>query len=261
MQKMKMQKRAKFLCSMLVSLFAPLALATVIAEDNFDSGVKGGVWKDFAYTTVEKLPSETGRTGYGLKFFYRGNPNDTADADAEARFDLKKEYTDILIEFDLFIPANYKHVTPSDRAANNKFLRLWQINYSEGEQVGAGTLVQDNNVSSIIGTDYKRFPNWGVSTGVKQARDFITAEDLGKWMSIKIYANAPTDQRPGTIRIYKNKYVLLDDANIANVLPGTQGWRYGYLLGWANSGFREDTALYMDNVRFSEESPPKAPKQ
>ena len=127
--------------------------------------------------------------------------------------------------------------------------------------MGAGTLVQDNNVSSILGTDYKRFTNWGVSTGVKQARDFITAEDLGKWMSIKIYANAPTDKHPGTIRIYKNKYVLLDDTNIANVLPGTQGWRYGYLLGWANSGFREDTAIYMDNVRISEESPPKAPKQ
>ncbi|HOY24650.1 MAG TPA: hypothetical protein PK002_15950, partial [Cellvibrio sp.] len=241
-------------------LLTPLAWAAVIAEDNFETGVKGSVWKDFAYTTVEKLPSETGRTGYGLKFFYRGNSSELADATAEARFDLKKEYTDILIEFDLFVPSNYKHVTPSDKIANNKFLRLWQIKYSEGEQVGAGTLVQDNNSASIIGTDYKRFPNWGISTGVKQTRDFISADDLGKWMSIKIYASAPTDQHNGMIRIYKNKYLLLDDTNIANILPGIQGWRYGYLLGWANSGFREDTIFYMDNVRFSEESPPKAPK-
>lgn len=245
---------------MLGLLLAPLGWAVVIAEDNFDTGVKSSLWKDFAYTTVEKLPSESGRDGYGLKFWYRGNSSDIEDATAEARFDLNKEYTEVLIEFDLFVPLNYRHLMPSDKVANNKFLRLWQTNYSEGEQIGAGTLVQDNNGTSIIGTDHKLYPNWGISTGVKQARNFITADDLGKWISIKIYASAPTDQHPGSIRIYKNKYLLLDDTNIANILPGTQGWRYGYLLGWANSGFREDTIFYMDNVRFSEESPPKPPK-
>lgn len=257
---MKIYKSVSWVCSVLGLLLTPLAWATVIAEDNFESGVKGSVWKDFAYVTVEKLPVETGRTGYGLKFFYRGNASELADADAEARFDLKKEYTDILIEFDLFIPTNYKHVMPSDKTANNKFLRLWQTTYSVGEQVGAGTLVQDNSTASIIGTDYKRFQNWGISTGVKQSRDFISAADLGQWISVKIYASAPTDEHNGTLKIYKNKHVILDDTGIANILPGTQGWRYGYLLGWANSGFREDTILYMDNVRFSEASPPKAPK-
>ncbi|GGY82240.1 hypothetical protein GCM10011613_28740 [Cellvibrio zantedeschiae] len=256
---MKIRQLASYACGALILTLSSVIWADVIAEDNFESGVHSSLWNGFSYVSVAKLPQETGRTGYGLKMWYKGTALDTSDADAEARFDLKKEYTDLLIEFDLFIPANYKHVTPSDRAANNKFLRLWQVSYSEGEQIGAGTIPQDNTTTSIIGTDYKRFPNWGVSTAVKQSRDFITPEDLGHWMAIKIYARAPTDTSNGVLRIYKNKYVVLDDTNIANILPGTQGWRYGYLLGWANSGFREDTILYIDNVRFSDVAPPKSP--
>ncbi len=46
---MKIYKSVSWVCSVLGLLLTPLAWATVIAEDNFDSGVKGSVWKDFAY--------------------------------------------------------------------------------------------------------------------------------------------------------------------------------------------------------------------
>ncbi|MES2933926.1 MAG: heparin lyase I family protein [Pseudomonadota bacterium] len=240
----------------LLYVVSPVAAAGMspIAADNFESGKASALWNSFAYVTVKPLPAATGRSGNGLAFGYVGNPVDTRDATAEARFDLKKEYVELAIEYDLFIPANYKHITPSDRADNNKFLRLWQVSYSVGEQIGAGTLPQGLNGESKIGTDYKKFPDWGVSTAIKQADNFITLSDLGQWMTVKIHVKAPSDKSKGVIQIYKNGNLLLNDVAVPNNLPGLQGWRYGYLFGWANSGFREDTVLYIDNVKFSGET-------
>jgi hypothetical protein len=31
--------------------------------------------------------------------------------------------------------------------------------------------------------------------------------------------------------------------------------RNGYLLGWANSGFAQETVFYVDNVKFYQTSP------
>lgn len=251
--------KLKLLFGWLILMAAPLTQAVTIFEDNFESGTASSYWTAFSWVSVQPLPPETGRSGKALQFKYKGNIDDTVDATAEARFDLKKIYTTVLIEFDLFIPANYRHMKPSDKIDNNKLLRMWQVNYGEGEQAGAGTLSQGTLGESRVGSDYKIKPEYGMSTGCLSANDFITTSDFGKWMTVKIYVEAPTDTTYGKIRIYKNNMLLLSDNNFRNVSVGSHGWRYGYLFGWANSGFREDTILYVDNVKFSEGSPPRAP--
>lgn len=242
---------------LLTQLFAvPAALSQVIFEDNFETGKPGVNWTDLAYVTVVSLPADTGRTGYGMKFHYVGNAKDTIDATAEARFDLKAEYKDISIEFDLFIPKNYVHAKPSDNSDNNKFFRLWRVKYGEGDQIGASTISQPGG--SGIGADYKQQPTWSVSTALWAYNSFITSDDLGKWMSIKINAVAPkSDLSRGTIQIWKNGQLIVRADGVADSEVGDQGWRYGYLLGWANSGFRVDTDLYIDNVKmFVEQARP-----
>lgn len=241
-------------------LTAQVVFSQTIFEDNFDSGKASVNWTDLSYVTVVPLPVETGRTGYGLRFHYVGNANDTIDATAEARFDLKAEYTDISMEFDLFIPSNYIHIRPSDRADNNKFFRLWRVTYGQGDQIGASTVSQSGG--SAIGADYKQQATWGVSTGLSPYNSFITSDDLGKWMAIKLNAIAPkNDTQKGSIQIWKNGQLIVRVDAVADSEPGDQGWRFGYLLGWANSGFRDDTDLYIDNVKMFVEKarPSKVP--
>lgn len=236
-------------CFLVLLFSASFAKADVIAEDDFESGSASRIWGSMADATVAQLPSHTGRSGNALRFLFKGVASDK-DSWAEARFDLGREYTQLTIEFDLFVPSNYVHRKPSDNTDNNKFFRLWRVSYDDVEKLGASMLGQSTTGNSTIGSDYRVFADWGQSTAVKNATGFITADDRGKWMAVRIDIKAATDTTLGSIKIYKNGKVHLDDATIKNHVAGTQGYRYGYLLGWANSGFNEDTIMYIDNVRF-----------
>lgn len=236
--------------------------ANVIYSDNFDSGKPSSLWTNLTSAVVVSLPSETGRSGFAMRFTYTGNADDTIDAFSEARFDLKAEYKNLTIKYDLFIPANYVHQKPSDRIDNNKFLRLWREQYTVGDHIGASMLSEPDG-DSLLGVDYKIQPTWGISTGIDPKGDFITAADKGKWISIRIEVEAPKSSTLlGAIRIFKNNKLFVGTSKVTDVEPGEQGWRYGYLLGWANSGFRADTILYIDNVEIDDSAfeRPKPPE-
>lgn len=242
----------------LLLLCSGVANAGVILEDDFESGSAKKFWTSMVDVTVAKLPEQTGRTGNAMRFLFKGVASDK-DSWSEARFDLGRDYEQLSIEFDLFVPSNYQHRRPSDNTDNNKFFRIWRTTYDDVEKLGASTLGQ--NGGSLIGSDYRVQASWGQSTAVKSASGFIGSSDLGKWMTVKIDVRAATDSSLGTIKIYKNGKLHLEDNSIKNHIAGTQGYRYGYLLGWANSGFSVDTILYIDNVRFLNitDSRPKPP--
>lgn len=254
----------KILAAVSVLFVASSSVAEIIAQDNFEAGADPKLWNGFTYVSVVDMLADTGRSGKGLKFTYLGNSNTTVDADAEARFDLGAIYKDILIEFDLYIPANYSHVTPSDSADNNKFFRLWQATYGDittGNQCGASMLA--NGGGSLLGTDYQMHTDWSTSTAIVQYSKFITSADLGKWHTIKIWVKSGVKLGDfGFIKIYKDGTLIIDDKGLPVINKDPQGWRYGYLLGWANSGFRQNTNLYIDNVVMSANTsvnPPSSP--
>ena len=236
----------RVLCLIFI-LFVHAANADIIAEDDFESGGLSPVWGDLTNASVADLPQITGREGRAMRFFFEG-VDSTADSFAEARFDLEKEYTQLTIEFDMFVPANYVHRRPSDNTNNNKFFRLWTKTYDDLEKVGASMLTEGGG--STIGSDYRKAVDKGQSTAVTNEAGFITSDDKGRWMAVRIDVRAATDTSLGSIRVYKNGKLHLDDSTIKNHVSGIQGYRYGYLLGWANSGFSEDTIMYIDNVRF-----------
>lgn len=229
---------------------ASLSNADVIFKDDFESGQASSWWNGLTSVVVVPLPSVTGRAGNAMQFTYSGNADDTKDAFAEARFDLKNEYKSLMIKFDLYIPKNYAHQKPSDNIDNNKFFRLWRVQYTVGDHIGASMLSEPNG-NSILGVDYKLDPTWGITTGISPKNDFIDAEDRGNWLQIRIEVEAPKDAAQlGAIRIFKNGKLFVETNKVTDVEPGEQGWRYGYLLGWANSGFKETTIFYMDNVEM-----------
>jgi len=230
----------------LLPLFITNSNADLIAKDDFEAGTWGSFWGSLANTTVSPILSKDG--SYAARFQYPGVAI-TEDGWAEARFDLGGYYEQLSIRFDLYVPLNYEH-RDSGSGNNNKFFRLWNETYNDLEKIGATTYNESTSGESGIGSDYRLASSWGMSSSVKKASDFITTADKGNWVSIVIYIKAATDSKPAELRIYKNGRLHLEDKLNINYVPGTQGYRHGYLLGWSNSGFTQETIFYIDNVEF-----------
>lgn len=141
---------------------------------------------------------------------------------------------------------------------NNKFLVVWQGDY--------GSLASGNGIDleywsrgrGSSNLSYYLFVDQGTKlrdNGHTISDDFIInkEEDAGKWMELifhfKIAGSADND---GVIHIIKNGKDYLNVRNIGNFSElGYNYFEKGYLLGWSNSGYKEETTFYIDNVVFS----------
>lgn len=236
----------KFTIPLVLALLGTsIAHANLVREDNFEQGKWASFWGAKTGVTVTSNAAKDG--AYSARFFYPARP-DGGDGWSELRFDLGNYYNELAIQFDLYIPANYEHRN-SDGPDNNKFFRLWSETYNDKEKVGASIMPQGSG-ESRIGSDYRKTAAKGVSTAIVSANDFITSKDYGKWVKIVIYIKAATDTNNFILKIYKNGALHLSDSHNNNYVAGTQGYRRGYLLGWSNSGFNQDTVFYIDNVKF-----------
>jgi len=253
-----MRKLTSPLCFFFLLGTANLSAQTLIVSDDFENGF-ADFWGDLTSVSISDEMPKKGESSARFRF---GGAPDGEDSWSEARFDLGDQYEELSIKFDLYIPSNYEHRPHNNGQGwtNNKFLRLWTDTYADLEKVGATMYNQfdngnsgtgNNTYDSSIGNDYRREASWGMSSSVTTYENFITLEnDRGKWMSVVIYVKAGTDTSPTEFRFYKNGQLLVEDLFNNNWVPGTQGYQKGYLLGWANSGFTEQTNLYMDNVEF-----------
>lgn len=244
---------------------------TLLKQDNFSTGIDSVFYTNEAGSvfTSASLDVVGGNSSQKVKFSFIGNANDTVDAQAQLAFTLDQLYREIVIDFDLYIPTNYSHVVPSDNANNNKFFRLWQNTYGDttsGQHFGASTFA--NNGDSSLSTEIQHFGS-GVGPGVGDNDiaygNFITAADHGNWISIRIHVRAGTVggnyqfsdvngtfwRGDGFVRIYKNNILTANNPTMPAIGTGPQGWRYGYILGAANSGFRQDTFPYLDNLTIN----------
>lgn len=112
----------------------------------------------------------------------------------------------------------------------------------------------------------------GIDVGEDSRRDTDESSDAGRWvafyMAVRLsdVAPDPADQKRGNGLMAVWKCTLpcgLTELNSENALvynDELNNWadsesrnflEHGYLLGWANSGFDEDTVFYMDNVVFA----------
>lgn len=81
-------------------------------------------------------------------------------------------------------------------------------------------------------------------------------KDAGKWMEVIVHVKiASSADNDGIIHVIKNGKDYLNVRNIGNYSDkGTSYLDSGYLLGWANSGYTEETTFYIDNIIFSTDS-------
>jgi hypothetical protein len=238
--------------------------ADVFFQDGFESGnlnhnANGARWSvsNSGSSDYVQVSSERVRSGnYALKFHYaRGGDSD--DAWAEQRFALGGNKTDIFIRFYIFFPSNFRirNVSPS----NNKAIVVWGDDYSS-----KGAQGQEFSANYFMPKAHKVWQGgaWDVSCngafGDVQSVDGMGAWStsnlpLGEWVCFEYHFKADSGAGDGAMEFWVNgdkKY----GATGIDWLSAPCSPRYfntGYLLGWANSGYDEDTDIFIDDVVFS----------
>lgn len=269
----------------LIFLLIPFSacLAGVFVTDGFESGnlshsENGFKWGSSTKASVSTEKPKSGK--YSLRVAYPAVPNGK-DSWAEQRFHLGGFYPELWIKYDLYVPTNYYHRNQQSEgygSDNNKgYAFIWAGSYEditkrEGPMLGPGFWPNGDGSSRVI--------MWASASvnGVKllnthwfddpngKNHNAITLADRGHWMNIVIHAKyASQSNDDGVYELWKTDYngsvtKLIDIHNgpwyATQPLTTTpaRGFAEGYLLGWSNSGFDNDTVFYIDNFEVSNTS-------
>ena len=245
------------------------ASAGTLFSDNFDTGTKkpreGGV--GWASSTLVSVSDDIARSGkYSLKFVFEGKPTGS-DAWAEQRFALGADYQEVEVSWYAYYPDGTEGLGArfeqrSEAPGNNKFIRLWKGNEADNNngygdyfiKLGASTWPQgagDANVGLEYGTDRK-----GVGVqGIPRFGDFVTNDFRGRWMHFRYVARVASavGKSDGSLRLYRDGRLIMseDGLPLFSDKDNRPALNYGYLLGWANTGFDKETYLYIDDVVIS----------
>ena len=255
-------------------------MADIIFTDDFESGSlhegskqqNGFFWRIGDDTEVSTENKKNG--SYSLRFFFEGK-EDGKDASSEQRFYLGGHHPDIWVKYDLFIPSNYVHRNSTGSDNNKGFLWLWAQGYSckerEGPKLGSHFWPRDNGDSKVSmyataceNGEQKIQEHWlSTEEGDGKSNNGIINDDRGHWMTLIMHAKYATKaNNDGVFEMWKTNWRGETD-KLMNIHNGAwystqpnsnepaRGFDQGYLLGWANSGFDEDTIIYLDNIVFS----------
>jgi hypothetical protein len=260
------------------AVFAAPAYSQEIFADDFESGdlrkTQGTVkWSGSNNTSVTTQIARSGTRS--LRFRFEGGSSG-ADSWAEQRFNLGQDYKELYIEFYAYYPngsegLGAKYVHRNDTGTNNnKFVRVWKGDQNDGNNgyssywiKGGASTTPDGGGSRLI--EEYGWNGSGVGTGPGSAPDaasiddFITAAQLGKWTHFKVHVKAATTgQNNGVIEVWRDGAKLASSTNLPWYPTNGQAsaFNYGYLLGWANSGFASETNVYIDDVRITTSSTP-----
>ncbi len=252
----------------------------VIFTDDFESGslnhTENGIkWASGASTSIV---SNFGNSGtHSLKFHYTGGAAGS-EAWAEQRFDLGKPYSELYLEWSAYYPTGsdghgVKFVHRQQAPNNNKLLRLWRGDKTDGND-GYSQYFSKSGLSTsangIISGDEQIYGEYGDtlsgvgtngSTGNGPSggvfNTFLTDAQRGRWLAIKIHIKvASAANNDGVIEIWRDGVLLFSATNLITYPTDKTGLGYdfGYLMGFANAGFDQDTDMYIDDFRISTSS-------
>lgn len=242
----------------LLTGFAVSGHSEIFFQDGFESGDKsftqnGVRWADSNSVTVNTANPKSG--SYGMQMRYWATPNNE-DSWSEQRFSLGGNYPDIWVSYDMHIPANYNHRTQSGSANNKAFLYMWSGNYGSpnGPMIGPEFWPNGDGTSNAS----MRVFGPGLDRHIWDACPVaIKSSDAGKWVKIIAhYKYASSSNNDGIAQIWKvyadgSTELTCNVTNGAWYVAGARGFDQGYLLGWSNSGFNEDTSFQIDNIVMS----------
>ncbi|ABC30133.1 protein of unknown function [Hahella chejuensis KCTC 2396] len=198
---------------------------------------------------------------HALRFRYPAG-----EAFAEQRFDMGEAHGELWISYWVRVPINYSHDNVDGSAANNKFFSLWMDGYSNKGEGSSFWLSMEpaGGGNTDLAFTYSKGGHTA-SIAMQQHKPFINkATDRGKWMQVVMHLkNASYNgAKDGVIETWRrwadeSSFTQLHKAaNIPFRTPsqGPQGFKTGYLLGWANGAYGQDTEWLLDDFKLSDTS-------
>jgi hypothetical protein len=191
---------------------------------------------------------------------------------AEQRYDMGVPLREVYTSFWLRVPVNFApRVIGKD---NSKVFAIWMGQYLK-DNVGTTVVVNmwsrpDGGVDIGISGEYKVDNIATYVTSSSGNKPFITSADKGRWMHLVFKAKheSSVGAHDGEWGIYRkwdgeSVYTILkEDVGLDIPLPVTgdpAGFKQGYLLGWSNPSYIEETEYLLDDFEISGQSPLKRP--
>jgi hypothetical protein len=226
-----------------------------------------------AQVTVVAAPS--GRSGFCAAHTYAGTAPG-GNGNAEQRFNLGRNVSELWVEYDIYVPANFVH--RNDNPNNNKFFTVWNTSYGSGSGTWQplfefrritdtsssirpmSTTEYDLSISSNVPPN--RTGPSGSFTNPDLNKAFIGGSgpvDIAGWSQVRIHvkASSATTENDGVIEMWIDG-VLFARATGAFRNFGDTGdtvLRNGYFWGAANSGYAEQTTFYTYGAKFYDTDP------
>lgn len=244
--------------------------------DTFEGSVNNSFWIGEGVWVNYGVSDPTNSSNKVMAMRYIPNSEGQGDSWSEYDFKLPINAVQVEIQFDMYVPRNYRHVEN-----NHKVFALWSGTYGKinanvsisSEAWGGGS---GASPSVYVGVDGKNFGHSMLST-----RPNIWNDGEGKWIKMHIYvelADGPNDY--GRMELSKNGSLMTsthssgllrpysDAPDGPNLIPYSYRGNYidqGTLMGWANGavdgGFREETVFLIDNFQIKARSSLSAPHQ
>lgn len=248
----------------------PGGTAEPFFADDFDNG-KFNSRDGFTWKSGVKISSERSYSGdYSMKFPYKATPLGD-DSSAEQRFDMGRYLPELWIEYMIYIPSNFRHRV--DLPSNDKFIMVWKDTYgslSGTWQIGweydrnGDTESHGRFMSSRWDEDYVTSSGvWPEPAPLNRMKLISKTGPLviGQWNSVRLHFKAASSPRgeDGVSELWVNGKVVFSyfkgRFHNFNANDPVAALRNGYFMGWANSGFDEQTDFFIDDVRFYSISP------
>ena len=150
----------------------------------------------------------------------------------------------------------------SHRSINNKFIWVAAENYngyaSEAWFIAEYAHPSPSSLGDVPNAKIKYTGSGGEGAPSKAERihaDLIRAEDAGQWVRIRIHLLAhDTD---GQFELWRDDTLVMDfpAGYRTSEGEGKDYWRVGYLMGWANTGYTEDTTFHVSDFRVHATDP------
>ena len=234
--------------------------------DDFASGdtsrSEGGFsWSNTSFPVSSSFGHDDDRA---LRFSF-GPDASGEDSSSELRFRLGRQLQELWIELYIYYPdgiGSARYVHRDDVSSdNNKFIRLWHGDYNSRPKVGASTRPAGDGDSHLhnelnpIGSSMGGHGSGSVPWVTDAAPDTCRR---GEWARVRMrFRVADVGMDNGVSEWWIDDTKVYSRTNLSSA-AATEADNYldrGYLLGWANSGFTEETHIYIDEVRFFDVDP------
>jgi hypothetical protein len=232
---------------------------TPLFADSFETGnlsyTENSVsWGSTNDTSVQASNARTG--SYALEFYFQGVPTGT-DWSAEQRWSMPQT-TEVWVEYHLKVPSNYVHRNEPD-TEHHKLWAIWGYDYATSGRPkvvaewwrtsdsvsywrflynpsGSGTSIQVEAGTAATGTPANA---WNMA--------------LGEYSQVRIHADMGTpDVANGVYQVWINGSLILDrdDLLMIDSVDPYQYFNAGYLMGYTNGGYTDDTYFYVDDFKI-----------